>query len=397
MLNYTEGNPGSGPHPNRAGNTAQIEIGADWDLEEAIYWKGATFQVRESFFAPKVNGVLNVGSNPPSTETGHFWNQDVGSTLVTTTFQDFVPNSSLSQLTLDQKFGKRLDVQIGRSNPGMYFDQPINCGALLSCPEPLIMFDNTTLPPAIATWGAVAKIELNQENSLKVGASQADFQAQETSGFDWSFGKSSGAFLATEYAHREQFSTRSRPMLFTAGFWHDTSVFSDPATTARQKGSSALYTRFDKPVWRTTSEDQDGRPREYLTTFFTTSYSISSAQPFRTFGDSGINLYGLSSRQPLDHYGLKFTYLRINDNELTAEQRTRQSLSGVSYRSSNNQFKAEMNAHLRLSKALFIEPSVAYIVHPNVQFATPTATYGRPKDGFTLGLVMFMNLRSLVR
>ena len=395
FLSFTETNPGSGVKPNQWGNTAQIELGADLNLDEALHWKGATLQVRESFFAPKYNASLNLGASPPSTETGHFWGQDVGSTLVVATFQDLVPASYLSQFTLEQKFGKRLDVQIGRSNPSMYFDQPINCDTILSCPGPLIQYDNDTLPPALATWEAVSKLEVNERDSFKAGISQVDFQQLSTSGFDWSSRSGSGAFLAAEYAHRETFMKSRRPTFLTAGVWHDTSTFSDPATSAKQKGSTAVYARFEKPLWRTDGADEKGKPHRFLTTFGTTSSSFSSAQPFRAFADGGLNLHGLQRNRVSGHYGVKLSYLRINTNELEAEQTVRQKLSGVSFRSSNDQFRAELNAHIAIKGPLFIEPSLAYVFNANVQIPTVSAAYGKPKGGFTLGFVVFLNIRSL--
>ena len=145
LLNFTEANPGSGANPNQYGVTTQVELGVDINLERTIHWKGATLAVRESVFEPKYNASLHFGSNFPATAQGHYWDQDVGSTLVSTTFQDFAPTSYLSTFVLRQKAGNRVDLEIGRFSPTLEFDQPVNCETLLSCLDPITIFDNKTL------------------------------------------------------------------------------------------------------------------------------------------------------------------------------------------------------------------------------------------------------------
>ena len=71
-------------------------------------------------------------------------------------FQDFAPITDLSQLTLKQTFTQVLKVQVARMSPTSEFEQPANCETLLSCLDPITIYDNRTLPPAVARWGALA-------------------------------------------------------------------------------------------------------------------------------------------------------------------------------------------------------------------------------------------------
>ncbi len=395
LINFTETNPGSGANPDQWGVASQLELGVDIDLQQVFDWNGATIEVRERIFKPKYNETLHFGSNFPATAQGHYWDQDVGSTLASTTFQDFVPTTYLSTFVLRQKTGN-MDLRIGRFSPTLEFDQPSNCETLLSCLNPITIYDNQTLPPAIATWGAFATYKLSNSDALKAGISQSDFRQLDSSGFDWSFRSGTGAFLAAEYTHGTPRTATDSGAFFTAGFWHDTSQFTDPLTALPQEGSSAVYGRLEEPLRRGIGRSTTGRPRTYLTAFSSVSYSFSSAQPYEGFVNAGLNLHGLQSKRPADHYGVNVAYLRVRTNELQAERALRLKLSGTSFRSANDQVRVEANAHLALLPTLYIEPSIAYIVNPNVQFATPTARYGPPRNGIVLGFVTFIDIRSLL-
>ena len=229
-----------------------------------------------------------------------------------------------------------------------------------------------------------------------MGISQSDFQQLDTSGFTWSVRSGTGAFFAAKYTHGVSTTASDSGVFLTAGFWHDTSEFSDPLTSAPQKGSSAAYGRLEKPVWRGLGKNITAKPHGYITAFSSVSYSFSSAEPYEGFVNAGLNIHGLQSHRPADHYGLNVAYLRVRTNELQAEQALRLKLSGVSFRSANDQVKVEANAHLALLPTLYIEPSLAYIVNPNVQFATPNAPYGAPRNGVVLGFVTFIDIRAVM-
>ena len=395
-VNFTESNPGSGPHPNQVGVTSQFDAGITVDLARMLHWSGASLNMHESVFAPKYNASLHFGSDPPASETGHYWDQDVGSTLVATTFQDFAPKSYLSRLTLSQRIGTRWDLTMGRLSPTLSFDKPDTCETALSCLDPITIYDNKTLPPALSTWGTEAALHFNPKNKLKVGLSQVDFNQLSSSGFDLSFRSGTGIFLAGEYAvGAASASTMSHAELIL-GAWDDTSTFSDPATGAKQRGSSATYARVESPAWALDDSHHGNNAGRYLTFFSTSSYSFSSAQPYRAFGNVGLNVHRIFAKRALDHYGLNVAYLRIRGHELDAERDFRKKMSGVVFRSSPDQLRVEGNAHLALLPGLSVEPSVAYIVHTNVQFPTNNGMYGVPKDGFVLGFLTFFDLRESI-
>lgn len=391
FLNITEANPGSGVNRDSWGNTGLLQLGADINLAKVVNLNGTNIHIRESLFGLKHNAALDPGPNPPATLNGHFWAQDTGSTLGGAPFPNFIPNSYLSVLTVEQKLGEKSSVEAGRMNPMVYFDHP-NCENILSCQNPITIYDNLTAPPAYATWGAVGKFVPNKNHYVQVGVHEDNFDITRTTGFNWSSAKRSGWFYIGEYGYRTEFSENAYPGNVAIGLWHDSSHFADPSSGAAQNGSDGAYVRAQQVAWRKDGGTGTGRPSQYVMTFASAGYSPSSAQPYRGYLDVGANYHGLFPSRPQDHYGVKLAYLRINDNELDAEQRFRQHFSGIDYRSSNNQFRLEVNGHIEVKKGIFIEPVVQYIKNPNVQFATPFAASSAPKSGFNVGVVMFAAL-----
>jgi len=386
-LNFTESNPRSGSNPNSWGNTGQLEVGADFDMDKLTGWSGATVRLRESFFLLKRNAVLNSGDG-----SGHFWAQDTGSTLGGAPFPNFIPTSYLSELTLEQRISDKLTIEVGRMNPMMRFDTPSNCENILSCQNPVNLYDNLTLPPAFATWGALGRYQLNKNSYAQVGAHEDNFASGRTTGLDWSTDHCSGLFMIGEYGYRKDFGETAYPWNITGGVWHDTSDFTDPASGSIHQGADGAYMRAQKVAWRADSGATTAKAGQYITSFATAGYSPSAAQSYRGYTEVGANYHGLFTSRPNDYYGVKLAYLRINDNQLESERQTRLALSGIDYRSSNNQYRLEVNGHIDIKQGVFLEPVVQYIKNANVQFGRAS---GIPKDGVNLGLVLFVSLPSL--
>lgn len=393
FIDFLQANPSGGVETGW-GNTAQLQVGADVDLERLVGWSGAKVHVRESVFGLKRNAVLDPGAAPPGTLEGHFFAQNVGSTLGGAPFPNFIPDTYLSHLSLEQQLGSRLTIEVGRMNPMTAFDTPSNCENILSCQNPIVLYDNLTLPPAFATWGGRAQVKLTSGDSLQVGVYEDHFSLNTTDGFDWSLKGRSGWFYVGEFSHHEDFATARKPFSYTLGAFYDTSSFSDPLTRAAQEGSAGIYGRAQKVLW-TRGAVAGQHPQQHVTGFATAGYGFGGAQPYETYVELGANYHGLWKSRPHDHVGAKLAYLRIRDHELEAERLTRLTLTGVDARGDNNQFRAELNAHIQLRPGMALEPVAQYIVNPNVQFSNPLVGTRAPKDGVVLGLVLHVDFQAL--
>ncbi len=381
FIDFLEANPGSGLTRNAWGNTAQLQLGADVDLDRLLGWQGGTLHVRESIFGLRRNGVFS-----PQTG-GHFWAQDVGSTLGGAPFPNFIPDAYLSELSLEQRLGP-VTVQGGRMNPVNYFDVPTNCEAALSCQNPITLYDNMTLPPAFATWGGRIEYAFGKTDSAQIGIFEDNFGSNVTSGFDWSTKEASGVFLAGEYSHHETFSDARYPLSATLGVFHDTSTFTDPETGRQEVGSTGFYWRFKATPWRDDDGISESAPAQYVTAFATGGLSLDDAQPYGFYSEIGANAHGFFGMSPNDFIGLKLAYLRVNDNQLQAERDRRIAAGGDDFISDSNQFRLEANAHFELPANVTLEPSVQYVWNPNSQFSAGASTARTPKDGFIFGLVL---------
>ncbi len=394
FINFTATNPSGGVDSGKFGNTAQLQAGADVAFD-SLGWKGTRLRFRQSLFLLRRNGKLDPGTNPPDTYSGGFWAQDVGSTLAGVPFPNFIPRTYLSELTVAQRFASRVDLQVGRMNPMNYFDTPDNCEAMLSCQNPVNLYDNLTLPPAFATWGARMQWLASDHDTIQAGIYQDYFASNRTSGFDWSFDKGSGAFIAAEFAHKEDFKAARLPVSYTVGAWHDTSAFSDPATGHPQRGSVGVYGRAQRALWRDGGAPGES-PARHVMAFATFGYSPSSAQPYRGYAEIGMNVHGMVAAPLFDFVGAKIAYLRVSDSQIESERTFRLTTTGIDVRSANDQFRLELNGRVALSRTIRFEPSVQYVINPNVQFNDTRRALGPPRDGLVLAGVLYVNLTPLL-
>lgn len=378
---YLETNPDSGANAGKWGNTAQLELGTDVDLDQLAGWTGGILHVKESIFGLKRNAVFNPVSG------GHFFAQDISSTLGGAPFPNFIPSSYLSELSIQQQLGHGFEVQAGRMNPVMYFDVPTNCESTLSCQNPITLYDNLTLPPAFATWGGRLAYHPSKADTFQAGVFEDNFGSNLTTGFDWSTKGSSGVFLATEYSHHEDFQDARFPTSETIGLWHDTPSFSDPASGTVQQGSTGIYLRGQRTLWRDDGSVFKSAPGQYLNGFATAGFSFDDAQPYRAYAEVGTNFHGPFGVAPENFIGLKIAYLRVNENELEAERAKRLANTGIDFLSAKDQFRAELNGHIALEHGATLEPSVEYVWNPNTQFSNGSASDKAPKSGIVLGAV----------
>ncbi|MNZ15647.1 Porin B precursor [compost metagenome] len=374
----------TGPRPHSFGNSGDLFLGADLDLEKMAGLDGASLHVEETLF------ILDRGTGQP---TSRAWQGAVGSYFGGAPIHNDIGANQLSLLTWQQQWlGGRLDTHLGRTNARRYF-LIYNCESQITCNDPVIDASTGVLPPPYGSWGGYFKYGLTPTTYLHAGAFESNpvDYLKKRHGLDFSTTDASGTSLLFGMGRREGREQNPYSSHYELNGYHNTASQTDPLTGTREHGSSGAFFKFQQTVWR--ADQGQGDDPQAAQLFGSLSAAADDKQPFRHFAEAGISFFAPFDR-PRDKLNFKASYLRLNPHQLEFQRQSRIVAGGDPSRGSRDVYALETNAHFALTRHLSLEPSVQYLFNPD-NYYNPGARE-ISGDGFVVGLQVTLDVGSLL-
>lgn len=365
----------TGPREHSVGNSGDLFVGADVDLNTLAGLEGASVHFEETLF------ILDTATGQP---TSRNWQGAAGSYFAGAPIHNDITSNQLSLLTYQQTWlDGQLDMSLGRTNARRYF-YIYNCDTVVTCNDPIIDSSSGILPPPYGSWGGYLKYQPTPGFYVHAGAFEsnpADY-LKKRKGLDFSTDDASGTSLLLGIGSKNDGAYSAH---YELNGYYNTANQQDPLTGASEHGTHGAFFKFQQGFWR--ADGGRGTAPQALLAFGSLSVAADDKQPFSHFAEAGLTYLAPFDR-PQDKLNLKASYLRINDHQLRFQQQARIANGGDTRLGERNVYAIEANGHFALTRHLALEPSVQYLINPD-NFYNPEARE-LSGNGFVVGLqVMF--------
>ncbi|MGG2396600.1 carbohydrate porin [Pseudomonas sp. SH1-B] len=374
----------TGTRQHSFGNSGDLFLGADFDLNKMAGINGASLHLEQTIF------VLDQGTGVP---TAPNWQGAAGSYFAGAPIHNDITSNQLSLLTWQQQWlDGRLETHLGRTNARRYF-LIYNCEAIVTCNDPVVDASTGVLPPPYATWGGYLKYRTSADTYLHLGAFEsnpADY-LNERKGVDFSTTDAAGTTLLFGVGRKQDESLTPYRSHYELNAYYNTSNQVDPLTGDSEHGTAGAFFKFQQLIWRA-----DGGQRsspQALGLFGSLSAAADDKQPFSQFGELGLAYFAPFDR-PQDKISLKARYLRQSAHQLEFQRQSRIAAGGDPRNGSRNVYSLETNATIALGRNISVEPSVQYIFNPD-NYYNPDARELN-SDGFVVGLQLIVDMGSML-
>jgi porin len=231
------------------------------------------------------------------------------------------------------------------------------------------------------TWGALVKVRPTARTYIMGGVYNGDpsIRANDKHGVDFSM--DGPVFAIGEIAYQPNSLPGDRGLIgnYKAGFWYDSSVYTDFNTGAVSRGNWGFYTLFDQVLVRF-GEQGSHRGFGIAGSFLTSPDQSISQMPY--FFTAALVTRGILRSRSRDIIGLGVVYGHFS-NDLQDFQRQAQQLDpnvGVQ----SHETVLEFTYRLALLKsALYVQPDLQYVFRPSGT--------GRIPDALVLGAQVAVN------
>ncbi len=394
-LIYTDwyvSNPSEGNPTGQNGNLGELTAGLDFNLQTLFGVPGAQIHVLENIQMFKANT--------------HFQTQvdDANGALQSLS----TPSSNeISVLTYEQKlFSKKLDVEVGRSNPQRYFAVSV-CDHLVSCLSPVFAFDDAILPGRFGTWMGRSSFNFTPNVYIQTAMFEENPRAQYHNYRLGAIGDT-GVDVLGEIGYNSDFSSAKYPATFEFGGIYNSAHHVDPYYTEygvsrvahpkqpalEHAGDGGLLSSGQKVIWRadggTTSNPQPERLYLYAQAY----NDFDPTVPFRFDFHGGLTYAGFIRSNPVDDVSFEFQNTILNNREAEYLTASRAAVGGSHAEQPLNQYDFQFNSHLAMTEWAAIEPTFQYYIHPN-SILDPRSPR-MPHDGWLAGATLILYLSRYV-
>lgn len=393
MYDFYQANPSAGLRTGQQSNSAYFVLSMTADMQKLAGIAGGSINFTETLFGLVRN--LNMAG-------------DIGDTTIG--YQPpYNPNDNrLSLLTYQQKLlDDRLVIEVGRTHPGRYYALP-PCNSINSCFQDILYFNAGWTSPLYSVWGANFAYKTSPTTYIQAGAFSVNPGTNVLSGYDWGYERLSGALAMFEIGRVTDYTQEAYPgRASLTGFYnsadHDdnfktvfgTSKGLNPGTPVLQKfGTSGIVLTGTQTLWRADGGREVNPHPTAISVYTGTGYAFDPTIPIRFNSFVGLLLQAPDQGRPLDTYGIKINWQRLNENytRFLADANFISGGSGAPF--SRDKFVFELNAHFAMPGGVILEPVVQYLVNGNSYFNPYTAR--RPKDGFYGGFTLSVPLGTLL-
>lgn len=382
FANLSVYNGSVGSRKRQWGNSGNVFVGLDVDLEKTAAWKGAGFHFHHTFF-PFLRGA----GQPASEE----WPGSAGAYHAGAMLHNDLASGYLTRLSLSQSWQDgRVYLEAGRLSPRQIF-MVSNCDTWISCTDPLLDTATGTLPVPYGSWGAYARFQPQGQTYWHAGAFEFNVATvlDKKTGYDWRTKDASGASLWLGVGQKQGYGQAPYPLTYEFNVFHNTALQTDPLSGETRRGNTGAIWRFRKTVWRPDGGNPAAHKPEAWEVFGLASYSAYGANPFRLNAELGVTWRGAFGR-PDDALSMKVGWQRMSRNQQEYQRRERIAAGGADIAGHANSFRLEANTHLALTRTAFLELSAQYIFRPDSYYRPhiPEATPG----GFVFGIQFVWNI-----
>lgn len=362
----------TGPDPHHFGNSGNLFVGVDADLERLVGVQGASMSFLYVFF-PWMHGDTD--------SSRRSWQSKAGSYFAGAPFHNDIDSGYLARFTWNQTLmDGRLQLVVGRSNAKQHFYLS-NCNSVVTCNDPIL--DNSTgvLPYPYGSWGVYSRYRFTQAGFVHAGVfeSNAQHYFDKRKGFDWDPGDASGVSVLAGVGSAQDFSQTPYAYHYELDGFYNSARQTDPLDGRERRGTAGVMFKFRQTLAR---EGHSVVPNKAWQWFGAWSWSADDIQPFEHFAEVGLTRLGAFDR-PHDSVNLKASYLRLGAHQARWQQQARLAATGQDTSTQRNVSRIELNAHWQLTRNLALEPSVQYIFNPD-NFYDPAAPANR--DGAMIAL-----------
>lgn len=335
----------------------------DYDLEQALGWRGATAHL--SVHALHGSGISG----------------DLVQNLMTVSSLEAVATIRLFNLWIEQQIGHGTTLRIGQFTAGQEFMISLTANLFVNSTFGWPASFAADLPSGgpsfpLATPGV--RISMSPDPSLTLlaavfagdpaGKGGGDPQTRDMYGFN-SFKVAGGTFFITEL--QQMIGSGSSALTLKLGAWRHSASFPDlqPAHPTPHHGNSTAYAIVDAPL------SLPG-PRS-LHAFVRVSVMPSDRNRINQYADAGLNLSAPFSSRPDDTFGLAIATAHLQaDPAQGAPKGGRETTFEATYQ-------------LQLNQQSYLQADLQYVRDPNG--GAPTAATGRPAaNALLLGMRVSM-------
>ncbi|MGI4983420.1 MAG: carbohydrate porin [Janthinobacterium lividum] len=376
VLNLTQmylANPSVGQKTGKHEALTFVTVGADFDMQKLLGIKGATIHFAQLFvpFTTNLSYGLQVGDSIAGQPA------------------PYVPKvSHLVTFTWEQKaFDDRATLEFGKSNPGLYFGNPV-CNQGFECQSPLLQDNAGFNPPIYSNWGARLAYRFTPAIAVQFGAWRSDPAAPFTNGWEWRDTATDSTTYLANVTFRTEYATARYPGSYEFLLFHSTARQTDPSdTTDTHKGTSGLYLGGKQVVYRPDGGTGSASPAA-LSAFgsVTSSFDKRNSAGLQASGNAGLTLDAPFRSRAHDSYSIKFTWVRLTDDEQHHLQAANLAAGGGGYTVGRSEFALGLDANFPLTKAIVLSPFITRTFKTDA-WGNPSYA-STPRNGFAGGVLL---------
>ncbi|MGF6969375.1 porin [Paraburkholderia sp. WC7.3g] len=357
-------NPSAGSDTRNHEAVSIVSYGADFDLERLMGLSGTLIHfVQLATFS-----------------TNDAYGMQVGDSIVGPS-APFLPKvSHLGVFTIEKKaFGNRLDVEFGKTNPGLNFGLP-TCNTGFGCQN------MPYAPPVYSDWGGRVAYSVTPELTVQAGLFRHNAASAFTNGWEWSDNGTGSNTILANLTYKTTFATTRYPYSFEVLYYRDSAEQTNPLTSATHKGTSYLYFAGKKTVWRPDDADEHGSPSA-LSVFGTllTTLDQYSSRGLQNYASGGLTWDGPFKSRPHDSYSVQVNWTRLTGDEQKFLQNSSYD-AGSRYTVPRNEFTLSLNANIQVTDSIIVTPYVSRTWGINT-FSNPMSPVA-PRNGYAGGVLM---------
>lgn len=365
-------NPSVGQQTGNHEALTFVSVGGDFDLQKIAGFSGATIHFQQLF----VPFTTNLG-----------WGAQVGDVLGGQP-GPYVPKvSHLALFTWEQKaFNDKLDVEVGKSNPGLYFAAPV-CNQGFGCQSAILQNNAGMNPPIYSNWGGRVRYNLTPVLSVQAGVWRSNPAFPFTNGWEWTDSVPDSNTWLANIVYRTTYQTDPYPKSYELMFYHNTATQTDPFTLATHNGTSGMYVGGRQVVYRPDGGKSDASDPTAFSVFgsLTTSFDAHASTGLAMTGIAGVMVEAPFRSRPHDSYALSFNWATLTPNEQNYLKQQNLAAGGTGYTVGRTQFGLKLDANIAVTRSIILSPYVMRTWNTNT-WGNPAFT-GTPKNGYVAGVL----------
>lgn len=262
----------------------------------------------------------------------------------------------------------KLSLKAGRLNAANDFLNSGVFGRFVNnafCGNPVSIFFNGFFSAyPIATWGAIADMNLTNKAELKIGVYNVEPTIHENKyhGFYWSLTNGSGPQVISQFTYKTKFTAQEGSLegLYRAGVYY-TQENKDVFLGGVHQGNYSGYLLAEQELYRDNTKENRN-----LVGFVSLIFAPKEFDEFPFFFDAGFVYEGLLKSRPYDA-----TCIGIARGNYSSDLRKGQKINNEAQQLAETVL--ELNHWFYVSKYCFITPDMQYIIRPKGLDSIPNA------------------------